>query len=145
MLIININSNNVTLPAGIGEGDSGACIQLLHNHLGAPGGPYSTDVIHIEQDKLFNVTLNDLFRVWAGSPNVQGPRPVIFNQNQVFNYSTGGGNELRMYVNGQRSTAYGTLVLQDHQIIVIAYGNYSPAEWSAYQTMSGKPWPYSGY
>lgn len=140
-LMIVINGKNVSIPAGIGGGDSGVCIQPLHNHVSEAG----TNVIHIETPINRTYTLGDYFTVWAHSPNVQGPKPVIFNQNSIFNYTVSGGNELRMYVNGQQSTAYGLLPLQAHEIVVIVYGNYSPTDWSTYQSISAKPWPYPGY
>jgi len=68
----------------------------------------------------------------------------VFNQNQIFNYSVGSGFELRMYVNGEQSTDYNSLVMQSHMIIVIAYGD-SSTDWAGYQNMSAQQWPYANY
>jgi hypothetical protein len=98
-------------------------------------------VIHIESPQLRSFTVGDFFKVWAATPNIGGPSAVVFNQNQIFSYHVGNGYELRMYVNGQQSTAYDSLVFQSHMIIVISYGT-SGTDWSYYQSLSGQPWPY---
>ena len=89
-------------------------------------------------------TLGDFFKVWAATPNIGGPTPVVFNQNQIFSYTVGNGYQLRMYVNGQESTAYDSLTLNDHTIIVIVYGN-SATNWSHYQDLYAEAWPYNGF
>lgn len=137
MLLIYVNEQQVNLPANIGEGDSGPCTQPLHVHASSP----NTNVIHIESPQERSFTLGDFFTVWAATPNIEGPTPAVFNQNQIFSYNTGNGNELRMYVSGQQSTAYNSLVLQTHMVIVITYGN-SAIDWSNYQNLSAQPWPY---
>jgi hypothetical protein len=136
-LLIYVNGQAVNIPVNTGEGDSGPCTQPLHVHAGSPG----TDVIHIESPQLRSYTLGDFFKVWAATPNIGGPTPVVFNQNQILSYTIGNGYELRMYVNGQQSTAYDSLVLQNHMVIVIVYGNAATG-WSYYQTLSGQQWPY---
>lgn len=140
LLLIYVNGQQVQLPANIGEGDSGPCIQPLHVHSSSP----DTSVIHIETPQERTYTLRDFFKVWAATPNIGGPTPVVFNQNQLFNYAVGNGYELRVYVNGRQSTAYDSLVLQAHMVIVLAYGN-SATNWSNYQTMSAEQWPYPNY
>jgi hypothetical protein len=138
-LSIYVNGQQVTLPVNIGEGDSGPCTQPLHVHAGDP----SPNVIHIESPTVKSYTLGDFFKVWAATPNISGPTTVVFNQNQIFNYTVGNGFELRMFVNGQQSTAYDSLVLQSHMNIVVVYG--TPAtNWSYYQNISAQPWPYPG-
>ena len=137
MLSIYVNGQQVNLPTNIGDGDSGPCTQPLHVHSTSP----NTDVIHIESPQERSYTLGDFFKVWAATPNIGGPTPVVFNQNQIFSNSVGNGYELRMYVNGQQSTAYNSLVLQSHMVIVIVYGN-SATDWSNYQNLSAQPWPY---
>ncbi len=140
LLMIFVNGQQVQLPVNIGEGDSGSCIQPLHVHQTAP----NVNVIHIESPQERTYTLADFVRVWAATPNLRGPTPVVFNQNQIFNYTVGSGYELRMYVNGQQSISYGSLTLQTHTIIVIVYGN-STTDWAHYQNLSAEPWPYSSY
>jgi hypothetical protein len=137
MLMIYVNGQQVNVPVNVGEGDSGPCTQPLHVHSSDPGA----DVIHIESPQARSYTLRDFFKVWAATPGIGGPKPVVFDQNQIFNYTVGSGYELRMYVNGQQSTDFGSLVLQSHMIIVVAYGN-SATNWAQYQQLSGEQWPY---
>lgn len=138
MLLIYVNGQQVNLPVNIGEGDSGPCTQPLHVHESSP----NTNIIHIETPQERTYTLGDFFRVWAATPDIGGPTPVVLNQNQIFNYTAGNGYELRMYVNSQQSTAYNSLVLQSHMVIVIVYGT-STIDWPYYAKVSGQPWPYS--
>ncbi len=137
LLTTYVNGKQINLPVNLGEGDSGPCTQPLHVHAADP----ANGIIHIESPQVKSYTLGDFFKVWAATPNIGGPTPVVFNQNQIFNYSVGNGNELRMYVNGQQSTAFDSLVLQSHMTIVIVYGN-SATDWSSYQNLSAQPWPY---
>ena len=134
---IYVNGQQVNLPTNIGEGDSGPCTQPLHVHATSP----NTNVIHVESPQQRGFTLGDFFKVWAETPNIGGPTPVVFNKNQIFSNNVGNGYELRMYVNRQQSTAYNALVLQSHMVIVIAYGN-SATDRSNYQNLSAQPWPY---
>jgi hypothetical protein len=139
-LQIFVNGQQVQLPANIGEGDSGPCTQPLHVHVTSP----DTSVIHIESPNTRTYTLGDFFKVWAATPNIGGPTPVVFNQNQLFSYKVGNGNELRMFVNGQESSAYNSLQLQLHMVVVIVYGN-SSTNWANYQNLSANQWPYPNY
>ena len=140
LLMIYVNDQRIQLPDNIGEGDSGRCTQPLHVHATSP----DTSVIHIESPQERTYTLGDFFRVWAATPNIGGPTPAVFSQNQIFNYTVGSGTEIRMFVNGQPSAAYGSLVLQSHMVIVIVYGN-SATNWSQYQGISAEQWPYPQY
>jgi hypothetical protein len=140
LVLIYVNGQHVQLPANIGEGDSGPCIQPLHVHATSP----DTDVIHIETPQERTYTLGDFFRVWTATPNIGGPTPAVLNANQLFNYTVGNGYELHMYVNGQQSTDYNSVVLQSHMVIVIVYGN-SATDWSHYQGLSAEQWPYPSY
>jgi hypothetical protein len=78
---------------------------------------------------------------YRATPGIGDLRPVVFDQNQISNYTVGSGYELRMYVNGQQSTDFGSLVLQSHMIIVVAYRN-SATNWAQYLQLSGEQWPY---
>ncbi len=140
-LMIIVNGQNITMPINIGHGDSGGCIQPLHTHANpGDGGP---NVIHIESVTAETDTLGDFFKVWASTPNIGGQSPVIFNQNQVFNYTTGNGYEIRVYVNGAQSNQYGDLILASHQTILIVYGKSTSTPWAQYQQISAEPWPFS--
>jgi hypothetical protein len=136
-LMIFVNGQRIPLPANIGEGDSGPCTQPLHVHQSDPG----TDIIHIESPTTRSYTLGEFFKVWAATPDIGGPTPVVFNQNQIFSYTAGNGYELKLYVNGQQSTIFDSLVLQNHMIIVIVYGN-SSTNWTQFQQNSAQAWPY---
>jgi len=140
LLFIYVNGQQVNIPANVGEGDSGPCTQPLHIHAKEP----NTNMIHIESPSPKDYTLGDFFKVWAATPNTGGPTPAVFNQNQIFGSNVGNGYELRMYVNGKQSTSYNSLVLQDHQTIVIVYGN-SATNWSYYENLSAQPWSYPDY
>lgn len=137
LLLIYVNGQQINLPVNLGEGDSGPCTQPLHLHAADP----ANGIIHIESPQVKSYTLGDFFKVWAATPNIAGPTPVVFNQNQIFSNSVGNGYELRMYANGQQSTAYNSLVLQSQMTIVIVYGN-SATDWAHYQDVSAQPWPY---
>ena len=136
-LQIFVNGQQVQLPRNIGEADSGPCIQPLHVHANSP----DTSVIHVESPEQRSFTLGDFFRVWAATPNIAGPTPVVFNQNQLFGYKVGNGYELRVYVSGQESSVYDSLVLQAHMVIILVYGN-SSTNWAQYQSLSAQPWSY---
>ncbi len=139
-LQIYVNGQRVQLPDDIGEGDSGPCPQPLHVHASSP----DTSVIHIESPTERTYTLGDFFKVWAATPNIGGPTPVVLNQNQLFNYTVGNGYELRVYANGQQISDYQSLTLQAHMIVVIVYGN-SSTNWSQYQSLSAQPWSYPNF
>jgi len=138
ILSIYVNRQQVNLPVGIGEGDSGPCTQPLHVH----ASDQNTNLIRIESPTARSYTLGDFFKVWAATPSIDGPTPVVFNRNQIFSNVVGNSYELRMYLNGQQSTAFNSLVLQSHMVIVTVYGN-SATDWSYYQSLSGQQWPYS--
>lgn len=87
MLSIYVNGQEVSIPANVGEGDSGPCTQPLHVHSADPG----TNVIHIETPQERTYTLGEFFRIWAATPDIGGPTPVVFNQNQIFSYNVGNG------------------------------------------------------
>ena len=140
LLLIYVNGKQVNLPINVGEGDSGPCTQPLHVHASEP----NTDLIHVETPQERTYTLGDFFRVWAATPGNGGPSPVVLDQNRIFNYSVGNGYELRLYVNGQQSSAFNTLVIQSQMVVVIVYGN-SATDWAHYQNISGQQWPYPDY
>ena len=140
LLLIYVNGQQVNVPANTGDGDSGPCTEPLHVHANEP----NTNVIHIESPQLRSYTVGDFFRVWAATPGIGGPTPVVFNQNQIFSYTIGNGNELRMYVNGQQSSAYDSQTLQSQMTIVLVYGN-AATNWTEYRNLSAQPWPYPGY
>jgi hypothetical protein len=138
LLLMYVNDQKVIIPDNVGDGDSGPCTQPLHVHASDPG----TDVIHIETPTSTAYTIGGFFKVWAATPGIGGPTPVIFNMNQLFGNKVGNGYELRMYVNGQQLSQYDSLTLQDHMVIVIVYGGLT-TNWGNYQNMSAQTWPYS--
>jgi hypothetical protein len=136
-LLIVIDDQQLELPANIGDGDFGGCQQPIHNHSNGP----NTNVLHVESPTIQDFTLGNAFKVWAATTNIQGPKPVVFNQDQIFNHTIGGNKEIRMFVNGERSFKFENLVLGDKMTIVIVYGD-NDTSWSTYQNMSREPWPY---
>ncbi len=136
ILQIYVNNNRILVPYGVGEGD-GVCPQPLHNHADHP------DVVHIESTTMTNYTLGQYFAIWAATPGLVSLEPVHFNQTQIFGFKVGNGNELRVYVNGQRSFDFQNLQILQHMIIVIAFGSSATTPWATYQGDSAAAWPYS--
>lgn len=97
------NGGEVKVPSNIGIGLLG-CTRVLHTH-------DETGTIHVEDDHYAPYTLGDFFSVW------QKP----FNQNQILEYVRDENREIVMTVNGQPSTEFENLTLQDEQSIVIEY------------------------
>ncbi len=145
-LDVTINGQAVTVPAGIGQAepqDFGPCppeitegdcatghfvdalvaLSPLHTHS-------TSGIIHIESDRPGVFTLGEFFDEWG----------VRLSQTCVGGYCTGGGNELRVYVNGQQLiTNPRELRLTEHQEIAVVYGG-SGAFNSVPSTYSGG-WP----
>ncbi|MEE9181614.1 MAG: hypothetical protein V3U33_03495 [candidate division NC10 bacterium] len=100
-LAIIVNGESLTIPGGIGI--SGTIVGSIHTHSG-------DGIIHVESREAR--TLGDFFAVW-GQP---------FGSDRVLSYVVDERNRLTMTVNGQPSSSFGRLVLEDDQAIVIFYG-----------------------
>lgn len=108
-LDIIVNGQPVTVPPGIGfvfTNGAPTALSSLHTH-------DTSGIIHIESpvDKPF--TLGQVFAEWG----------VMLDSTQMGGLRTGGGDELRLYVNGKlQTTAPQHLVLRPHQEIVLWFG-----------------------
>jgi hypothetical protein len=120
---------NVTIPAAVGilnpgyetvDGDqyvsSGSCYEPMHTH-------DASGIIHIESmSTSITYTLGDFFTIWKVTCQLQpsdcisiggANRPIIFNQTDIFGYTAGQGHTVSLLVDGQNSTQYGSLVLNN--------------------------------
>jgi hypothetical protein len=104
-LDIFVDGHQVTVPAGVGI-DPAAGYAPLHTH--DPSG-----IIHVESPTVRSYTLGEFFAVWG----------VRFTPTCLGGYCTGGGRQLRVYVNGRPYPGDPTgLVLAAHQELVVAFG-----------------------
>ena len=102
-LTIIIDGQNVPIPTGIGLGPNGNL--PIHTH-------DSSGIIHIESTKLLPFRLRDFFTIW-GQP---------FSKNDILGNVANKTHKVTMTVDGRPSNAYGSLLLQDLQDVVIQYG-----------------------
>ena len=105
-LAIQINGQNYPVPAGIGVPTSqpngqDTCLRMVHTH-------DSDGLIHVESPVIRDFYLRDFFAIWKKA----------FSATQILDYT----GPVSMTVDGVPSTAYGDLLLQDGQQIVITYG-----------------------
>jgi hypothetical protein len=101
-LTILVNGSPVRVPAGIGIQTAGDL--PLHTH-------DASGTIHVESPAARTFILADFFAVWGRA----------FSNQQVLRYRADATHRIRMTVNGRPSTAFGSLVLQDGQQIVIRF------------------------
>jgi hypothetical protein len=99
-LTILVNGSPVLVPAGIGIKPSGDF--PLHTH-------DASGTIHVESPVVRTFILADFFAVWGRALSSQ----------RVLRYQADATHRISMTVNGKPSTAFGSLVLQDGQQIVI--------------------------
>jgi hypothetical protein len=100
-----VDGRRVPVPALIGI-DPAVGFAPLHVH-------DTSGVIHVESPTLRSYTLGQFFGVWG----------VRFTPSCLGGYCTGGGRQLRVYVDGRLDRSDPTrLVLEPHQEIVVAYG-----------------------
>jgi len=101
-LQIIMNGKNEVVPANIGI--TADCMHPVHTH-------DTTGEIHVESPEQADFTLGDFFAVWGKQ----------FSQDQILDYKTDAAHEILMTVDGEPSSGYENLVLQDGQKIVIEY------------------------
>ena len=108
-LRILIQGTPYPIPASIGN--QPGCMYPLHTHAGSDP---STGIvqIHVESPIIRDFKLGDFFLVWG----------AILTPTQVLGYADDGTNRVTMAVSGAPSTAFGSLPLQDGQLVEIAYG-----------------------
>jgi hypothetical protein len=104
-LDLYVDGHKVVVPAGIGI-DPAVGFAPLHTH-------DASGVIHVESPTVRSYTLGQFFAVWG----------VRFTPSCLGGYCTGGGRQLRVYVNGQLVRGDPTAVtLAAHQELVVAFG-----------------------
>jgi hypothetical protein len=103
---VYVNGKQVEIPANIGidPDQPPTAMAGLHTH-------DSSGVIH-DEGMPPGATLGQFFEIWG----------VPFSKTQLGPYKAGGVKVVRMWVDGEPSTAYGDLELEDGQRIVVAYG-----------------------
>jgi hypothetical protein len=129
-LDVIVNGHAVTVPAGVGMAepvDNGPCPSIGGKPMGdcatgrfytfavavAPIHTHSTSgLIHIETDRPATFTLGEFFDEWG----------VRLTKGCVGGYCTGGGKQLRVYVDGRRVANPRGIVLTNHQEIAVVYG-----------------------
>jgi len=108
-LDINVNGKAVEVPPYLGwvaKGNNAIGLSPLHTH-------DSSGIIHIENSVPADFLLGQVFVEWG----------VKFTPTCLAGYCAGNGNELAVFVNGQRYAGDPTrLVLKKHQEIAIDYG-----------------------
>jgi hypothetical protein len=130
-LDVIVAGRKVTVPAGVGmaepadrgpcpsgNGTSGDCAtgesffgqvanSPLHTHS-------SSGLIHIESDRRHRFTLGEFFDEWG----------VRFDASCLGGYCSGGGQELRVFVDGRRRSGDPrSIVLTNHQEIAVVFGS----------------------
>jgi hypothetical protein len=124
-----VNGRHLTIPAGVGMAeplDKGPCPpstipvgDCTTGHVyvaqvaNSPIHTHSTSgIIHIESDRIGGFTLGQFFDEWG----------VRLTTNCVGGFCTGGGKQLRVYVNGHRIANPRAVPLLNRQEIAIVYG-----------------------
>jgi hypothetical protein len=103
-LTILINGVPQAVPAGIGIGQAGGGNLPLHTH-------DDSGTIHVESTRALPFRLQDFFTIWGQS----------FNSHDVLGHTADVTHKITMTVDGRPSRAFGSLLLQDRQDIVIRY------------------------
>lgn len=103
-LTIQVNGQNVTIPAGIGIGTGSQGNLPIHTH-------DSSGILHVESTRALPFRLRDFFTIW-------GQR---FDKTHLLDLKADKTHKITMTVDGRPSQAYGALLLQDLQNIVIRY------------------------
>jgi hypothetical protein len=145
-LDVIVNGRRVTIPAGVGHAEpvdagpgrcpkppgalSGDCASghfFVAKVALSPLHPHSTSgIIHIEADRPGTFTLGEFFDEWG----------VRFDSSCLGGFCTGNGKELRVYVDGKRTTGDPrSIVLTNRQEIAVVFGgpgdfNSVPATYS---------------
>jgi hypothetical protein len=145
-----VDGRRVTIPAGVGQAEPvdrgpGPCPPPPESRsIGdcapghffaarvafAPLHPHSTSgIIHVESDRSVTFTLGQFFDEWR----------VRFNATCLGGYCTGGGKELRVFVDGRRVREPRKLVLEDRQEIAVVFGDVD--DFHSVPSTYDKRWP----
>lgn len=103
-IAVFVDGEQVTVPANIGVDPALSPTEMagLHTH-------DTSGTIHNEAGE--NSTLSQVFAIWG----------VPFSQEQLGPHNAKGSKEVRMWVDGKPSQAFGRLKLEDGQQIVVSY------------------------
>jgi hypothetical protein len=129
-LDVLVDGRKVTVPGGVGMaepvdrgpcpsgfGKSGDCAtgeQFFGEVVNSPLHTHSSSgLIHIEADRRHRFTLGEFFDEWG----------VRLDSRCVGGYCTGGGRELRVFVDGRRTGDPRAIVLANHQEIAVVFGS----------------------
>lgn len=118
-LSIQVAGSPVTIPGGVGEINQAkwgwTCDMPVFTDNSTGGGTTSGGVILIASPWNFTYTLADFFNLWKESystATVDGTaQPISYTGTQLFNYSTTTNQVVRLWVDGQQSTAGPNLAL----------------------------------
>lgn len=102
-LKIIIKGQEQIIPSNIGI-VSPSCFRPIHTH--DAGG-----TLHIEFPNIRDVRLAEFFLIWGKQ----------FNSNQIFEFTGGPENQVKMFVNGQENTEFENYIMKDLDQIEIKY------------------------
>ena len=105
-LAVYVRGERIEVPANVGIDPSRPPMEMagLHTHDGS-------GVIHVENAA--RPTLGQFFEIWG----------VPLSSTKLGPYETKGSDRVRMWVDGEPSTEFGELVMEDGQEIVLAFGD----------------------
>ncbi len=139
-LQIWVGGSNVTIPAGVGLLQEGTCTEPVHMH-------DASGILHLELSRSQagqSWTLADFFSIWKYScsqnpslcPTVNGaPRPVVFNQTDIFGFRADSTHSVTLLVDGTPSSQWGALDLLQLDYCSAALASAFPCS----QTAGGNP------
>lgn len=135
-LRIVVNNHNITIPAYVGATNS--CDEPVHTH-------DASGIIHIESSTNTNFTLGEFFAIWAATYSYavinNTKAPIVFNSSDILGFKSDQSHSVVLLVDGQRSNAYGSLVL--NSLDYCNASNSISASSPCYATAQGNPY-YSG-
>jgi hypothetical protein len=105
LLHVYVDRRPVTVPADVGLDQSTGTFSPLHTH-------DTSGIVHIEADRTYPFTIGQFFAVWG----------VRFANDRLGPYESGGGEQLQVYVNGERVSDPVDYVMHEHDNIVVGYG-----------------------
>ncbi len=125
---------------GIASG--GSCFEPMHTH-------DASGIIHVESPSTSTqYTLDNFFQIWKvtySTVDVNGANePVVFNSSDILGYRTDTTHRIWLLVDGNNSTDYGSLVLNQLDYCSIALQGTRPCSPTAGGDpyYGGRPYPY---
>ncbi len=149
-LRIVINGQNVSIPGAIGienpaqgtgkdgrlvyGGGANSCFEYTHTH-------DFSGIIHIESPTDSVYTLSQFFDVWAQTYQYEifngSHLPIVFNSTDILGYKVDSTHSLKLLVDGNESSAYGSLNLD--QLDYCSLANSASSSSPCYDTAGGDP------